>query len=300
VATVCLSATLSASAQFTTEKKQKKAEATAVSDSTDTDDAEAQEVPQKKKRRAGAVYLSWGYNQEWYTNSTVHVKQDALGNNYDLVQVNGHDHKGWNNKSIFRQPVTIPQYNYRIGYYFNEKQDLGLEINFDHTKYIIADNQRVRVKGKLNNVNVDDSILFSEQNGFYYFLNNGANFFLLNLVKRFELYDSRSLAVDLVGKIGVGPVIPHVENRLFGVANDPHFQFGGWNTGLETALRVTVMRYGFIELSQKVDYARYSGLRLASGGTASQAFGTYELILSAGFILPTTKNNPLFTKGKGK
>ena len=251
-----------------------------------------------KKKKNGSLYFSWGYNQEWYTRSTVHITQPGLGNEYDLVQVHGHDHMGWNNKSVFKQALTIPQYNYRIGYYFNKKQDLALEINFDHTKFIIANNQHIRLKGVLRGTATDEDIFFSENNGFYYFLNNGANFFLLNLVKRISLYTEKNnnFSLGLICKAGAGPVIPHVENKLFGVQNDPHFQFGGWNTGVETALRLTVMRYGFLEFSQKADYARYSNLKVASG-TARQHFGTYELILSAGFIIPTAKNNPLFRKG---
>jgi hypothetical protein len=241
---------------------------------------------EKHTIKRGALYFSWGYNQEWYTNSTVHVQQDELGNSYDLVHVKGHDHKGWDYR-LLDQELTIPQYNYRLGYYFNEKQDLAIEINFDHTKYIIANDQYVQLKGTLNHLPADETILFSENNGFYYFLNNGANFLLFNLVKRLGIYHtkSNSLAIDLTGKAGIGPVIPHVQNSFFGKANDEHFQIGGWNTGLETALRVTVMRYAFLEFSQKVDYARYSNLKIYKG-TAKQNFGTYELILSAGVVLP--------------
>lgn len=259
--------------------------------------ADNAKAEKKKHHKTGALYFSWGYNSEWYTHSTVHVDQPEFQNNYDMVHVQARDHKGWNNKSILRQPLTIPQYNYRLGYYFNEKQDLGIELNFDHTKYLIVDNQDIQIKGTYSGVAVDKTILFSEQNGFYYFLNNGANFFLFNIVKRYGLYHTkdRSIAIDLTGKAGVGPVVPHVENSLFGKRNDAGFQLGGWNTGIETALRVTVMKYGFLEFSQKVDYARYSHLKVAQG-LAKQNFGTYELILSAGFILPTTKHNPLFPK----
>ncbi len=105
--------------------------------------------------------------------------------------------------------------------------------------------------------------------------------------------DGRKLYVDLTGKAGIGPVIPHVENTLFGKDNKQGFQYGGWNTGIETALRFTIMRYAYFEFAQKVDYARYSHLRV-SEGRARQAFGTYELILSAGVIFPTRKGNPLF------
>lgn len=250
---------------------------------------------EKKKHRTGSIYASWGYNTEWYTPSTVHVDQPSLGNKYDLVQVNAHDHKGWDMRLLSQQP-TIPQYNYRLGYYFNEKQDLAFEINFDHTKYIISDGQYVQLKGTLNNVpTYNPALMFSEQNGFFYYLNNGANFLLFNIVKRMGLYRaaSNNFAVDLMGKAGIGPVIPHVENSFFGDKNDPHFQIGGWNAGLETAVRATFCRYVYLELSDKVDYARYSNLKIYKG-TVHQNFGTCEFILSLGVTLPTTKHNPMF------
>ena len=252
----------------------------------------------KKKHKTGSIYFSWGYNEEWYTNSTVHVKQNAISDNYELIHVQAHDHKGWDD-GVLNKALTIPQYNYRLGYYFNDKQDLAIELNFDHTKYIIADGQSIHLSGTHGGIKTDEYIVFSQQNGFYYFLNNGANFFLINIVKRLGLYQAKSknLLIDLTGKAGVGPVIPHVQNSFFGHENQQGFQFGGWNTGLETAIRATFMRYAFIEFSQKVDYARYSNLKVYEG-TVKQNFGTYELILSIGAIIPTTKHNPMFEPGK--
>lgn len=248
----------------------------------------------KHKNRTRSLYFSWGYNEEWYTKSTVHVKQGALGNDFEMVHVDGHNHKGWDH-NFFHEQLTIPQYNYRLGMFINKKQDLGIEINFDHTKYIIADNQQVNVTGKINNAPAPATINFSEKNGFYYFLNNGANFFLINIVKRVGIYHTHdnSLHLDLLGKAGIGPVVPHVQNSFFGQANDPHFQFGGWDMGAETAVRATIMRYAYLEFAQKVDYARYSNLKIYDG-TAKQNFGCYELILSLGVTIPTTKHNPLF------
>jgi hypothetical protein len=259
--------------------------------------ASAQEARQKKYLGFvgnGSFYFSWGYNKEWYTPSTIHVRQDALGNNYKLVNVSAHDHPGWD-EGLFEKELTIPQYNYRLGYFFNEKQDFAIEINFDHTKYIVRQGQQVRVKGKVNGQETDKVIPYTYENGFYYYLNNGANFLLFNLVKRWGLYRTPSnyLKVDLLTKAGVGPVIPHVENSFFGNDNKPGFQIGGWNAGLETALRVTAMKYVYLEFSQKVDYARYSGLDVYQG-TARQSFGTYELILSLGITFPTGKKNPQF------
>jgi hypothetical protein len=242
----------------------------------------------KKPKRKGEFYLSWGYNTEWYTNSNIHVSQPSLGNDYTFENMQGHDHKGWDD-GLFTKAISIPQYNYRLGYIFNEEKGLGFEINFDHTKFIASD-QNAHIKGRLFNHPVDSTIAYNEANGFFYYLNNGANFLLFNLVKRWHLYASASenIKIDFLGKAGVGPVIPHVENSFFGDKNDPHFQLGGWNIGVEGALRATFFKYVFLEYTNKLDYARYSGLRIYEG-TAKQAFGTYEMILNLGLSFPVGK-----------
>ena len=88
----------------------------------------------KKKERKGEFYFSWGYNKEWYTNSNVRVSQPGLHNNYTLSNVQSHDHPGWDEGSLLKIPLSIPQYNYRVGYFFDKEKGLSFEINFDHTK----------------------------------------------------------------------------------------------------------------------------------------------------------------------
>jgi hypothetical protein len=244
---------------------------------------------EKPKERKGEFYFSWGYNKEWYTRSNVKVNQPSLNNNYQLKSVRSHDHPGWD-EGLFSTPISIPQYNYRIGYFFNRKKGLAFEINFDHTKHIIQDGQEVKISGTLNGRQVDSTINFSEGNGFYYYLNNGANFLLFNIVKRWNWQQSKSgkFKLDALAKAGIGPVIPHVQNSFFGKANEPGFQLGGWNVGVEGGVRATFYKYVYLEFTNKIDYARYSNLNVYQG-TAKQAFGTYELILSLGFTIPTGK-----------
>ncbi len=240
-------------------------------------------APKTKKERNHSFYFSWGYNAESYTRSSVHVSQPELNRDYTLHDVAGHDHQGWN-EGIFHQELTIPQYSYRIGWMFNERKGWGIEINFDHTKYIIRQGQTVRLTGNLGDgKSVDTNLLYTEGNGFFYYLNNGANFFLLNAVKRLPLWENKrkTLRVDGLGKVGIGPVVPHVENSFFGDKNDPHFQIGGWNTGAEADLKITAFRHVYLEGGIKGDYARYSGLRIYKG-TARQAFGSFIFLLSLG------------------
>jgi hypothetical protein len=243
----------------------------------------------KEKKRKHEIYGSWGYNTEWYTHSNLHVSQPSLQNDFTFEGIKGHDHPGWDGQ-FFTKALSIPQYNYRIGYFFNEKKGLAFEINFDHTKYILAE-QDAHIKGTMNGQAVDKTVHWPDDSSSYYYLNNGANFLLFNIVKRWHLIADRKgkIQIDGLVKVGVGPVIPHVDNKFFNQPpNAEHFQLGGWNVGLEGALRATFFKYVFLEYTNKFDYARYSGLRIYEG-TAKQAFGTYEMILNLGFTFPVGK-----------
>ncbi|MGC4035244.1 MAG: hypothetical protein QM764_04725 [Chitinophagaceae bacterium] len=248
--------------------------------------------PAKKKKKT-EIYLSWGYNTETYTRSTIKISQPELNNHYRFINVKGHDRPGWND-GLFSKALSIPQYNYRLGFFFNDKNNLGFEVNFDHTKFIFADNQLVHIKGTVDGKAYDGRALFKDNSenpgadsSSYYYLNNGANFLLFNIMKRWHWFTNKkeNVKIDAIAKAGIGPVIPHVENKFFQQpSNNKHFQLGGWNTGVEGALRSTFYKHVYLEFAGKLDYARYSGLKIYKG-TAKQAFGTGELILSLGLTL---------------
>ncbi len=154
----------------------------------------------------------------------MHVKQPELGNDYTFNRIKGHDRRGWDNrllKNPFQYPSTITG-----SAIFSTRRKAGrLKSTSDHTKFIFQDGQDASLTGKLNGKAVDTTVHFSQENGFYYYLNNGANFLLFNLVKRCELYTSKdqNLKVDFLGKAGIGPVIPYVENSFFGIKTNRTF-----------------------------------------------------------------------------
>jgi len=236
----------------------------------------------------GSLYFSVGYNKAWFDQSTIHVDQGTLGNSYDMLNV-----KGDNNT---RSGISALQLNYRLGYYCNYEQNLGIELNFDPVNYRIKDGQKVHLKGIINGTaNVSKTVDFSESNGYYYYFNS-TNLLLFNLVKRFCIYraNTKKIGVDAILKGGAGPVLPHFQNSLpINPVNDPQLQYGGWNAGAELALRVTVYRYAYLEFAGKYDYANLNALAVDEG-TAQQKLSTYEVIGSIGFTFPTTRYNPLF------
>ena len=70
------------------------------------------------------------------------------------------------------------------------------------------------------------------------------------------------------------------------------FSVGGGNVGLEATVKATFFKYAFLEYANKLDYARYSNLKIYKG-TAKHAFGTYEMIMSIGVNLPVGKRTAL-------
>ncbi len=249
---------------------------------------EAQE--QNKENRSREFYFSWGYNADKYTETSIHISQPTLGNDYVFNNIQGHDYKGWDNR-ILHKDLTIPQYNYRLGYWFNKEKGLAFEISFDHTKFIVTQGQTAHLTGLFHGKQTDSLINFSWPR-WEYFLNNGANFFCLNIVKQMPIWETKNhnFKLDFLGKIGAGPVTPHVQDILDSMHNHPHFQIGGWNAGIEGCIKLTFGKYVYLEYTNKLDYARYSGLRVYFG-TAHQAFGCYEMILNLGVNFRLGKRN---------
>ena len=230
-------------------------------------------------------YAGWGYNAEWYTKSNIYVSEPSMGNKYEFKNVVGNDYVGWNFK-LFKQQLTIPQYNYRFGFFFKKHKSWGIDFGFDHTKFQLTPGQTAELVGTVNNRNVDT--LVNVHDGYIHWkLNNGANFFCFGIMKRFYVTGTKNGKIKLfnIYKLAGGPTVPHVENTLLGHDNNPHFQVGGVNFDIEANYRVEICNYFYVDLAQKLDYANYWGLRVYNG-TAKQAFCTYEVIATAGILIP--------------
>lgn len=240
------------------------------------------------RAQQGSFYFSAGDNKAWYSRSNVYINQNDLGNSYVMEKVKA------NNET--NTPISLIHLNYRLGYYFNPDQTWGAELNFDPVNYQIVNGQQIRLSGTINNfINANRTIIFSSQYGFHYFY-DGANLMLLNFVKRVPIYrpNSKKIGIDALGKLGAGPVMPHFQNSLpVNPVDDPQLQWGGWNVGLETAIRVTFFRYCYLEFAGKYDFASLSNLKVYDG-TAKQNFSTYEVTGSIGVTFPVSKRNPLF------
>jgi hypothetical protein len=104
-----------------------------------------------------------------------------------LIDAKAKDLPGF--KNILKTDLSIPQYVYRIGYYFKKKSQFGIEINFDHAKYIVYDNQTLRVTGQIRGRTIDKDTLV-DNNFVHLEHTNGANFLMANMLYRIKLFES--------------------------------------------------------------------------------------------------------------
>ena len=136
---------------------------------------------QIKSKKFDGMYLQWGYNTEWYTKSNIHFKDVVNGVNHDFTIYKAVAHDRNDLDAIAKKPIeiSIPQYNYRIGFYLNANHTKAIEINYDHAKYIVYDNQLLHTKGTIGNNYFDKDTTFNAS-ALHFEHTNGANFYQIN------------------------------------------------------------------------------------------------------------------------
>lgn len=239
--------------------------------------------PGQHKAGRATFYFAGGYNLDTYSKSDIHFK-DMTRPSYDFIlsDVKAVDRPDL--KEIFNENITIPQYSFRIGYYFNDKHNLGFELNYDHAKYVMIDNQVLHFKGRINNKYYDKDTLVSPS-WLAYEHTNGANFCMFNLIKRMYLVHSPDKMHWLSGifKSGLGFVLPRTDVTIFGVRRNDTYHIAGYIVGLDVGLRYDFFRHFFIETSGKGAFANYNRVFLPGDGRAKQKFFAFEYIFTAGF-----------------
>ncbi len=247
-------------------------------------------------KRKGKFYAMFGYTRATYSKSDIHMSDHS--NKYYPATGRYHDYDFtiYDAKATDRPDfdkikdvvnITIPQFVVRGGYYFNNKHDFGIELNYDHAKYVVDDYQKVRVKGTFNGTYVDKDTIMDPNTFMHFEHTDGANFWMLNFVKRWKVYNpSKRFNVGLVTKPGAGIVYPRTEIAIMGTRLNNNWHIAGWIVGVEAGIRVEFLKYGVFEFMGKGSYADYRHvLVLGKGnGEAHHHFFTGQLTMTMGVM----------------
>jgi hypothetical protein len=244
---------------------------------------------QNKTKRIDAMYLQWGYNTEWYSKSNIHFKL-RNGSNFTLHKAKAHDKPDLD--AIYKAPgdISIPQYNYRVGFYINRLHTRAIELNFDHIKYVVTDGQKVRVTGSIDGKTVSGDSILNELSFLHMEHTDGGNLLHINYVQQNTVLKTRDHSralVNLLWKAGAGINIPRTDFTFRGDRLNNNFHIAGYNLGAEAGGRLYPFKHIFLELTGKTGYVRYinalANTTQLKGNRLSHGFAYFEVIGLIGF-----------------
>lgn len=237
------------------------------------------------------MYFQWGYNTEWYTKSDVHIKM-SNGNNFTIHNGKATDKPDLD--AILKKPfeVSIPQYNYRLGFYLNKTHTKAIEINFDHIKYVLKDGQTARVSGVIDGVNVDADSVLNPSTFLHLEHTDGGNLLHINYVQQNKLITKKSNGaplLNLIWKVGAGINIPRTDFTWRGDRLNNNFHIAGYNISAESGARVYPFKNIFFEFTAKSGFVNYlnalANTNAMKGNRVNHNFGYFELIGLIGYDL---------------
>ena len=237
----------------------------------------------KEGKPKGRFYFSWGYNKDWYSKSDIHFESKSNDDfNFTVYNVKAEDRPSFGR--ILNSDLSIPQYIYRIGYSFARHPNMGIEIGFDHAKYIMLQDQVAHVKGKIHEEYVDiDTILTREFLRFEH--TNGANFLMLNFFWKNIFFSSASGKHELfyIIKPGAGLVIPQSEVAIFNVDQNNDYHIAGYVAGLDLELHYEFNKHFLFETGMKGVFANYLNVLAVGDSRANHHFFCLEWLISIGY-----------------
>ncbi|SHM74405.1 hypothetical protein [Polaribacter sp. KT 15] len=235
----------------------------------------------------GKFFVYWGWNWSSYTDSDIRFK----GKDYDftLTDVKAQDRPTKFSVNNYFNPgnITIPQNNYRIGYFF--KENYTISIGVDHMKYVVNNDQNVTINGNINIGNAKYDGTYNNQNiqlteDFLRFEHtDGLNYVNVE-VKRFDNIDHwfgldlKNLQINLTEGIGVGGLYPRTDTSLLGKERHDNFHLSGWGVSVGAGLNITFLKHFYIQSDYKIGYINMPDIKtsLSSADSASQSFYFFE------------------------
>jgi hypothetical protein len=255
----------------------------------------AQENPLKyTESNKGKFFVYWGGNRESYSDSDIRFK----GADYDftIYNVEAHDKpKGWHVDYINPSKMTIPQTNFRMGYFITDKYNISLGV--DHMKYVMSQNRRVKYSGYYPNqgaydenptadeLTLDENFLTFEHTDGLNYINTEISRFE-DISKLFKIQNTDKFQVNLQGGIGGGILYPKTNAKLLGKERHDDFHVSGYGVSAKAGINLTFFKHFFIMYDIKGGYINMNDIRTTaeSTDTAQQDFFFFQKTIALGGI----------------
>lgn len=221
--------------------------------------------PVNQRNQKGKIYAYWGWSNEWYTKSNI----TFTGKDYHftLEKTVAKDRQSPFDFDTYFNPgnVTIPQYNFRLGYFISDKWNISIGI--DHMKYVMQQNQTVKVTGEIANsytpyngvynhtdiALTPDFLKFEHTDGLNY-LNSEMRYFS-------SLATWNKVQIHYLAGAGIGALVPRTNTTLLNKERYDEFHLAGYGIGAVAGLNITFYKYFFIQTELKSGFINMPDIR---------------------------------------
>lgn len=253
------------------------------------------EEPEKfTSHNKGKFYAFWGGNRDNFTKSDIHFS----GDNYDFtlnnVQANDKP-KGWHIDYLNPARMTIPQTNFKIGYFITDHYNISIGV--DHMKYVMAQNQTVNMTGIISEnspfdgtytndptILTEDFLTFEHTDGLNYIHTELSR--VDDISKIFKIRNTDKFQINITEGIGAGLLYPKTNAKLLGKERHDDFHVSGYGVSAKVGLNLTFFKYFFLQSEIKGGYIDMSDIRTTNNPSdkASQRFFFLQRIIAFGGI----------------
>ncbi|MDX5319752.1 MAG: hypothetical protein LPK45_01685 [Bacteroidota bacterium] len=196
-----------------------------------------------------------------YSKSDIHVHGPEY--EFTVYKAKAHDRPTPVTDKAYYTPtlMTIPQFNFRLGYQVNDKWSVSL--GWDHMKYVMDQNQVAEISGFINHPD------YTVHNGTYlrtptrltedlfkFEHTDGLNITSLDLERRFPLVQNRNKTLSLYALLGAGSgiVVPRSDVRVCTVGLNNDWHISGYHLNGKAGLRLEFLRNGFFQMESRSGY----------------------------------------------
>jgi len=258
-------------------------------------------------KNKGKSYFYWGWNRGYYSKSDIHFK----GDNYDFTLQDTHANDRQSTISyrnyLRLDRITIPQTNFRIGYYIKDHYQISL--GFDHMKYVVTRPQNVIINGVINfngieegdasyngiynndTINLNDSLNADGDAAFFRFEHtDGLNYINAEISRVDDLgeflnLNPKKLQINAIEGIGIGGLYPKTNATIIGKPRNDEFHWAGYGFSAKAGLNLVFFNHLQIQGELKGGFINMPWIKTTiDGDSAKQKFWFLQHNITFGYV----------------
>lgn len=252
--------------------------------------------PTSSASMKGKFYFYWGYNRETYTKSDLHFKGDNF--NFTVKKAVALDRQS----PLALDPylridqLTIPQYNYRLGYYINDKYNIS--VGWDHMKYVMVQDQIAKVSGTIKNTGTSYDRTYTNEDvkltgDFLQFEHtDGLNYLNAEINRVEPIITYKKLFIKSTFGLGTGLLYPRTRAVVLNNNVNDQWHISGFGVSAKTGINISINNHFFIQAELKAGFIDMPSIVIEahSKDRAKQNFGFVQGNIVFGYQFNLKKN----------